>query len=172
MIIVLLGYMASGKSTVGQVLAKKLGFDFADLDELIELREGLSISDIFKTKGEIYFRTKETVHLNEFISNASNTVLSLGGGTPCYGSNMDDIKRSKAQSIYLKTSLTSVLDRLKNQQDSRPLISHLSSEAELLEFVGKHLFERQPYYNQSDAVVSTDGKTPEVIADEIINRLA
>lgn len=172
MIIILLGYMGSGKSTVGQILAEKLKFDFADLDNLIEIKEGSSIEKIFETKGEIYFRKKESIYLKEFITNSSFAVLSLGGGTPCYASNMSLIKESKGISIYLKTSITSVLKRLSNQRERRPLISHLSTDEELCEFIGKHLFERQSYYNQSHFTISTDNKTPGAIADEIISLLA
>ena len=171
MVIVLLGYMGSGKSTVGQIIANKLKFQFSDLDSVIETQEGLSVEHLFKTKGEIYFRKKEAQHFKDLITNSSNLVLSLGGGTPCYGSNMSVLKQSGARSIYLKTSIGTILDRLREERKTRPLISHLASDNDLLEFIGKHLFERQAFYYQSEFVLSTDEKTPEEIAEDIIDQL-
>ena len=87
--IILLGYMGSGKTTIGFQLAKKLYLDFTDLDEYIEKKEGKTISDIFADKGEIYFRKIEHTYLKQFISENNSYVLSLGGGTPCYSGNID-----------------------------------------------------------------------------------
>ena len=84
MIIVLIGYMASGKSTIGRILADKLNYSFIDLDDYIEEKEQTSVSEIFKSKGEIYFRKLETTSLQALLNNKDNLVLSLGGGTPCY----------------------------------------------------------------------------------------
>jgi len=82
--IILLGYMGSGKSTVGHHLAKKLYLTFTDLDNHIEKKENKTISEIFNEKGEIYFRKKEHEYLKQFINENDSYVLSLGGGTPCY----------------------------------------------------------------------------------------
>ena len=89
--IVLLGYMGSGKTTIGMKLAEFLDFDFLDLDHYIEEAEGVSIAEIFQSKGEIYFRKKEHDYLKKILSNKKDFVLSTGGGTPCYGVNMDVI---------------------------------------------------------------------------------
>ncbi|SHG39771.1 shikimate kinase [Winogradskyella jejuensis] len=169
MIIVLMGYMGSGKSTVGKKLAYILEYNFIDLDDLITEKESKSIADIFKTKGEIYFRKKETEYLKEVISSDSNTVLSLGGGTPCYGINLNIIKDSKnTKSFYLKTSLQELKKRLLPEMEKRPLISHLQGEDEIIEFLGKHLFERAPFYSQSDFSITTDGKSKMEIVEEIV----
>ncbi|MDD3723627.1 MAG: shikimate kinase, partial [Lutibacter sp.] len=90
--IVLLGYMASGKSAVGRILSEKLNIQFIDLDSFIEEKEQLSISEIFETKGEIYFRKIEGIYLQELLNSKESTVISLGGGTPCYGNNIDLIE--------------------------------------------------------------------------------
>ncbi len=172
MILVLIGYMASGKSTLGQVLAKKLRYDFIDLDDFIEAAEKKSVSDIFKTRGEIYFRKKETYYLKDILNNKSNLILSLGGGTPCYSNNMQVILDSEnVTSIYLKTSIPTLVERLKNEKDKRPLIAHLKTEELLTEFIGKHLFERSQYYSEAQVMITTDKKNQNEIIEEIILEL-
>ncbi|RXJ44279.1 shikimate kinase [Gelidibacter gilvus] len=171
MSIVLIGYMGSGKSTIGRKLAKIVDFEFIDLDDYIQKKENLSIPQIFETKGEIYFRKKEHLYLKEVLQ-LSNIILSLGGGTPCYGSNMDAILNAEgAHSIYLKSSIPSLVKRLTPEKAQRPLIAHLKTEEELTEFIGKHLFERSFYYSQSNQTVVTDGKSIAVIAEEIVASL-
>jgi len=164
--------MASGKTTVGKILAKKLNYNFLDLDDYIVEKEHKSVSDIFKSKGEIYFRKKEAFYLNEIIENNDKLILSLGGGTPCYGTNINLLLKTKnAKTIYLKASIPTLVKRLKNEKSQRPLISHLESEELLAEFIGKHLFERSPYYNKANLIVSTDAKTEDVIVETIILNL-
>ncbi|AXT20606.1 shikimate kinase [Flavobacteriaceae bacterium AU392] len=172
MIIILLGYMASGKSTIGRELAEKLKYNFIDLDDFIEQSEGKTISSIFKDKGEIYFRKKEALSLNQILVDNTKLILALGGGTPCYAGNMDKITNNKAiTSIYLKSSINSIVERLENETNKRPLISHLTSRELLIEFIGKHLFERTQFYNQSDITITTDLKTTRTIVDDIILNL-
>ncbi len=172
MIIVLIGYMASGKSSLGKVLAKKLHYNFIDLDDFIESKERMTVKDIFNFKGEIYFRKIESLYLKELILNTDNTVLSLGGGTPCYSNNMDVILSSdNIKSVYLKVSIPELTNRLKSERVTRPLISHLKTNEDLTEFIGKHLFERIPFYDQAEIKISTDNKIREEILDEIIKKL-
>jgi shikimate kinase len=172
MIVVLIGYMASGKSSLGKVLATRLNYNFIDLDEFIETKEEMPVKNIFDTRGEIYFRKVEGQYLQELINHVSETVLSLGGGTPCYGNNMSTILNAdNVKSIYLKASIPSLIDRLKNERNKRPLISHIKTNDELTEFIGKHLFERSPYYDQAHFKIITDNKSREEIVDEIIKVL-
>ena len=172
MIVVLMGYMGSGKSTIGKGLATVLNYRFLDLDDYLVDKEKASISEIFKTKGEIYFRKKETECLKELINNTENLVLALGGGTPCYGDNINLLTRhSKATSFYLKLSIPLLTQRLFNERAKRPLISHLTSEDQLLEFIGKHIFERVSYYNKAHYSITTDHKSKEAITDEILMHL-
>lgn len=167
--IFLIGYMASGKSTVGKLLANKLDFDFLDLDTYIQAKESMDVPTIFSKKGEIYFRKKEAESLKEIIDDLDHTVVALGGGTPCYGNNMEILKSSKnSKSIYLKVSIAELSKRLLSEKDTRPLVSHLKSEEEMVEFIGKHLFERQFYYNQADVVIDTDGKSVDEIVEKIL----
>ncbi len=168
MTLFLVGYMGCGKSVVGSKLAEVLGYEFIDLDKFIEEKEGESIKKIFKNKGEIYFRNIENKYLNQVI-NFDNTVISLGGGTPCYGNNMNlMLKADNALVVYLKTSIQILVDRLFTEKSKRPLIAHLELESDLTEFIGKHLFERAPYYEQSSCVIKTNELTIDGVVDHII----
>ncbi|MDO6675694.1 AAA family ATPase [Tenacibaculum sp. 1B UA] len=165
--IILLGYMASGKSTIGRFLAEKKHIPFIDLDEYIEKREGKTVSDIFELKGEIYFRKQEHVFLKELLEKEEGFILSLGGGTPCYAGNMDVLLNFKnVKSVYLKTSINTIVDRLRNEKSQRPLVARLNKE-ELAEFVAKHLFERSYYYNQATYKLVVDNKSVYEIIGEL-----
>ncbi len=171
--IVLLGYMGSGKSVVGRALAEKLQLVFLDLDDEIKVQEGRDIPEIFKTLGEIYFRRKETEVLQSLLNSDKDFVLSLGGGTPCYGKNLQLIKNSgETTLIYLKTSLEELKKRLWREKGTRPLIQDLGSPEVLEDFIRKHLFERNFYYNQSDLIILTDRKEIGEIVAEIQQELS
>ncbi|HET8837958.1 MAG TPA: shikimate kinase [Flavobacteriaceae bacterium] len=165
--LVLCGYMGSGKSEVGKLVAKHLEIGFCDLDAYISEKEGEKISDIFKNKGEIYFRKMENMALKECLSFTNCQIIALGGGTPCYGNNLELLKQNKVKMVYLKTSLEILTQRLFEQKESRPMISHYHDKGELEDFIRKHLFERSFYYLQSDVILSADGKTIHEIAHEI-----
>lgn len=165
--IVLLGYMASGKSAVGKILATALNIQFIDLDEFIEAQEKLSITQIFETKGEIYFRKKEGDYLLQLLNLNESSVISLGGGTPCYGNNMEFIE-NKSTSFYLKASIDTIFDRLKNETSQRPLVAAIGTE-NLKEYIAKHLFERAPYYECADHIILANDKKLDQIVDEILS---
>ncbi len=168
MILALIGYMGSGKSLIGSGLAKSLSYQYLDLDDYIEIQEKKSIKDIFQEKGEIYFRKKEALYLKEVLENQNNTIISLGGGTPCFSGNLELIKSTEnTKSIYLQTSLEELTRRLFEEREKRPLIAHLNTVEDLKDFIRKHLFERSFYYNQSDYKVVTDQKNADQICDEI-----
>ena len=172
MIVVLMGYMGSGKSTVGKELATVLNYNFLDLDDYIIDKEKASVFDIFKTNGEIYFRKKETEYLKELIESSQNLVLALGGGTPCYGNNIDLLTHNvNIELFYLKLSIPLLTKRLFEERQKRPLISHLNSEDKLMEFIGKHLFERVQYYNQAEYTIDTDNKSKQDVIEAILTRL-
>jgi len=172
MIIVLIGYMASGKSSIGKKIAKKLNYNFVDLDDLIEEKEKLTVTELFKTKGEVYFRKQEAIHLKQQIETHKDLVLSVGGGTPCYGNNMEYIVNAKGvTSVYLKGSIPTLVNKLIKKKSKRPLIAHIETEEAMTEFVGKHLFERAHFYNKSQVKQIIDGKTKAAIADELISTL-
>ena len=165
--IVLLGYMGSGKSTIGKKLAKKIYVPFYDLDQYIEMKEGASIAEIFQNKGEIYFRKIEHIYLKEFLLENDNYVLSLGGGTPCYAGNMDAIlNESDVISIYLQASIPTLKERISKNKKKRPLVASLSDE-KMTEFIAKHLFERRNFYEQAQHTVSVDEKNISNLVAEI-----
>ena len=164
--IVLLGYMSSGKSTIGKSLSKKMYLPFLDLDFYIEEKEKLSVKDIFEQKGEIYFRKIENRYLKELLDSDRKFILSLGGGTPCYANNMELILASKAVSIYLEANIKTLLERLVHGKKERPLIAELSDE-QLTEFIAKHLFERRFYYEQANKKIKIDDKSIKNICTEI-----
>lgn len=170
--VILIGYMASGKSSVGKILANKLNYDFIDLDDYIEKKENITVGNIFKLKGEIYFRKLETLYLKEILANKNNVVLSVGGGTPCYGNNMDVILNdTNSKSVYLKTGIPTLVSRLKNEKSKRPLIGHIETEDLLTEFIGKHLFERSQFYNLAETKIITDNKSEADIVEELLLNL-
>ena len=153
--IILLGYMGSGKTTIGKILAERRKLPFIDLDHYIEEKEQMPISEIFNQKGEIYFRKKESDYLKELLESDKNFVLSLGGGTPCYGNNMLLISKSSENVFYLRCTPQSLTKRLLPEKKSRPLISKLKDE-DLEEFIRKHLFERNPYYTKAKHTIIID----------------
>ena len=172
MIIVLMGYMASGKSTIGERLAKKIKYSFVDLDDLIEAKENASVSEVFKSKGEIYFRKQEAFYLREQLQTKENIILSVGGGTPCYSNNIDAIlNEENAKSIYLKASIPTLIEKLMKKKSTRPLIAHIETEEAMGEFIGKHLFERAHFYNQANIKVVIDNKSKKEVTEEILEIL-
>ena len=165
--IIIFGYMGSGKTTIGAQLAKKLYQNFTDLDEYIEKEENKTITEIFKEKGEIYFRKIEHNYLKKFIKENDSYVLSLGGGTPCYANNIDIIsKEHDLYSIYLKASITTLYERLINNNSKRPLLASQTKES-LIEYIAKHLFERSIYYEKAKYSISINSKNIDAIVAEI-----
>ena len=165
MVISLIGYMGCGKSHISKVLSKKMGLKLIDLDKEIISRNNKSITEIFEKQGEIYFRKQERAILEEIFNSEKDCILSLGGGTPAYYNNIEIINQYSG-SIYLRSSVRTLTERLLKQKQKRPLIANIADE-DLPEFIAKHLFERQVFYAQAKYTVSTDDKTPEQIVDEI-----
>lgn len=168
--IILLGYMGSGKSTVGKILSEKTEIPFFDLDALIEEKEKTTIKQLFKDKGEIYFRKLESKYLSEFIQKSTDYILSLGGGTPCYANNHEKLQLPDVQSVYLKVSIQELVKRLGKEKEMRPLIASLSEE-ELEDYIRKHLFDRNFYYHQAKLSLDTTNSTPEEVASVILQKL-
>nr|WP_314497761.1 shikimate kinase [uncultured Chryseobacterium sp.] len=169
MIISLVGYMGSGKSHISKILSDKLDFKLIDLDKEISRRNKLTIPEIFEKKGEIHFRKLEREILEEILAAEENIVLSLGGGTPVYYNNMEIINLN-SKSVFLRTSINTLIERISKQKEKRPLIANISDE-NLPEFIAKHLFERNQYYSKAQFNISTDSKEPEQIMKEIIESL-
>ena len=171
MIIALLGYMGSGKSTLGKPLAQSLGYKFLDLDHFIEQQQGQSITDLFNSQGEIQFRSMERTAVETICRTHHNTVLALGGGTPCYGDTMSFlVQHPNVLTVYLKVSVHLLYTRLIVDQSKRPLIAHIS-QSQLSEFIAKHVFERSRFYNLAQLIVTTDNKSIETLIYEISEEL-
>ena len=138
--------MGSGKSATGQRLASRLGYNFIDLDDWIEKKEGRSISQIFATQGEKGFRNLEQKALHE-MGSRERIVISCGGGTPCYSDNMEWMN-NKGVTVFLNPSMRVLAERLLAGQDHRPLIHDLDREGLFL-FIESRMKERMPYYTQA-----------------------
>ncbi len=164
--IYLIGYMGSGKSTVGRRLASRLGCPFIDLDACIEQREGKTVAEIFATHGEEYFREKERDCLREVSENTGNAVISVGGGTPCFFDNMDYMN-ARGVTVYLKLSPAALLSRLRPGLAKRPLLAG-KNEQELLEYIGENLAKRECYYSR--AQITADGVGTHL--DDMVRRIA
>jgi shikimate kinase len=168
--IILLGYMASGKSTIGKELSEIVGIPFYDLDGIISEKENASINFIFETKGEIYFRKVEHQLLQEFHQQKDSYILALGGGTPCYANNHLLLQDETVHSFYLRGSIATLVARLQEEKALRPLVANIPNE-KLTEFVAKHLFDRNYYYQQAKHTIAIDAKSIEEIVAEITSKL-
>ncbi|SEO37378.1 shikimate kinase [Flavobacterium sp. CF108] len=169
--IVLLGYMGCGKSTIAQNLSKITNIPFLDLDNCIEKKTNLSIKEIFEKHGEIYFRKLEHEMFLELLQSSENSIIGLGGGTPCYANNHLLLQREDITSIYLKASIETLYNRLVYNKSKRPLIADMN-EDEMKEFIAKHLFDRSFYYNHAQHKVVVDNKTVDETVDDILEILA
>jgi shikimate kinase len=167
--IVLLGYMASGKTIIANKLSKKVHLNHIDLDEYITQKENLKISKIFEKKGEIAFRLLENKYLKEILSKDDDLVISVGGGTPCYASNMDLIINN-SKSIYLRASIETIYTRIINEKAKRPLVATIPNE-KLKEFIAKHLFERNTFYSQANYTIEVNNKSINTIINEILTSI-
>ncbi|MCB0380397.1 MAG: shikimate kinase [Flavobacteriales bacterium] len=163
--IFLVGFMGSGKSTLGKKLAAKLNMTFFDLDQLIEEKEGKTIAEIFSQHGETYFRDLETTVLKQTINQHQGFVLALGGGTPIFNNNMELVNQN-GTSVYLKYNAGMLSSRLLTAKQQRPLIAG-KNEIELKQFVSDLLTQREPYYLKSKLVVEGNN----ISANDILERL-
>jgi shikimate kinase len=153
----LIGFMGSGKSTVGRMLSSAMDWDFIDLDDYIQERNGKTITEIFKTEGEAVFREMERNALED-MSLRSNLIIATGGGTPCFHNNLDTMNRI-GLTIYLKLSPEELCERLMPARKSRPLIAD-KSERELLKFVVEKLSEREQWYKKAAVVADARAVGP------------
>lgn len=167
--ILLTGYMGSGKTTIGKELAIRLNWPYVDLDALIEETLEMSIPAIFETKGEIFFRKQEHVLLKNCLAENNSAVISLGGGTPCYANNHVFFKNKEVESIYLKASIETLVERIKKSGTERPLLKDME---DMPAFIGQHLFERSYYYNHARYRITVDHKDIQQVVNEILDTLS
>ena len=161
-LIFLIGLPGSGKTTIGKELSKKIGVPFVDTDEIICAQQGKTIEAIFNENGEDYFRKQEKATLENIISRKESSIISTGGGLPCFFDNMDQINRDGI-SIFLNVSPETIVERLWNQRDAnRPMIKGKTKEG-LLEFLKGKLQERIPFYSKARIIVSGENITSKEI---------
>ncbi|MEA3346783.1 MAG: shikimate kinase [Candidatus Auribacterota bacterium] len=160
--IVLFGFMASGKSTIATILSKKLKMEFVEMDDLIEQETGITISKIFKEKGEKYFRAMER-EVVKGLASRDNIIISTGGGVILNKDNLDDFKK-KGVTISLMVSPKIVLKRTENT-NHRPLLN----VSDKLKEITNLLKIRKEHYEQADYIIDTDKFTPEEVACKIIH---
>lgn len=159
--IYLLGFMGAGKSTIGSILAKKMGHKFVDSDSLIEKEVQMSIPEIFEKFGEEHFRNLESKVIDRLSQNES-LIVALGGGAPIRRENRLKIK--DGISVYLKVSPEIILKR--TYEDDRPLLAGLDDKKRLQK-ICKMLSTRSKYYNLADLTVLNGERQPEKVAEEI-----
>lgn len=147
----LIGFMGCGKSTMGKKLAKKMGYDFIDLDHEIEKETGAAIGDYFSAHGEAAFRALESKTLKEF-NYPANSIVATGGGAPCYFDNMDWMNNNGI-SVYIEMTPEALAQRLEKGKEKRPLLRDLN-EAEMVAFIEGKLTERRPFYKRAKLVVN------------------
>ena len=158
-LIYLLGFMGSGKSTVGPLLARGLGWPFIDLDQVIEAGQGVTIREIFEQAGEPFFRQLEQAALTE-MARTEPAVIALGGGTFVQPANVEVVRESGGIAIWLDCSVDELRHRCAGMTN-RPLFRDPESFAQLLE-------ARLPYYQRADYRLSTEGQSPEEIVESIL----
>ena len=169
--IVVLGYMGCGKTTVSNKLKAILDLPLFDLDQFIENEFEMTISEIFNTKGQIEFRRIENRYLKILLNKKEKSIISLGGGTPCYHNNMDIILSFSKNVFFINTSAEILSSRLFKEKSIRPIIESISSISELKDFISKHLFERIVFYNQANYVINDDDKGIDDLCNKIVNKL-
>jgi len=165
MLVFLLGYMGSGKSTIGAGLSKIMNLDFIDLDILINKNTKMSIHQIFSQKGEDFFRKKE----HEILTNyrfKSNSIVAVGGGTPCFYGNHDFMK-SIGKTIYLKVSSNELVSRLKLDK-KRPLL--FNNKLNLKDFIDLEINHREEYYRMSNYILESDNILINQV-EKIVNKI-
>lgn len=163
--IFLIGFMGAGKSTISDYLKNALAMDVVEMDQCIVERQGMSISDIFETYGEEYFRELETNLLIEMQSR-SNVVVSCGGGVPMRERNVAEMKKN-GRVVLLTAKPETILERVKDNHD-RPLLENNKNVSFIADLLEKR---RAKYEAAADIVVETDGKSELEICEEMIHRL-
>ena len=163
--IVLIGFMGAGKSTISDYLKTVFAMDIIEMDQIIAERAGMSISDIFETYGEQYFRDCETNLLIEMQSR-TNVVISCGGGTPMRECNVVEMKKN-CRVVLLTAKPETILDRVKDSHD-RPLIENNKTVPFIADLMSKR---REKYEAAADIIIETDGKSELEICEELIHSL-
>ncbi|MDR6786366.1 shikimate kinase [Pedobacter africanus] len=164
--IFLIGFMGSGKSTMGKKLATKLGYDFVDLDHEIEKQIGTSIGDYFASHGEAAFRKLESESLKNF-PYPQNAVVATGGGAPCFFDNMDWMN-ANGTSMYIEMPPAALAKRLEGGKEKRPLLRDLN-EAQMVAFIESKLSERESFYKRATILINGINLNADAMRAAILN---
>jgi len=159
----LIGFMGTGKTSVGRLVAESLHFDYLDTDEMIQSTTGRTISDIFKTDGETAFRALEERTVAE-IANRAKTVIATGGGLPTNSKNLASL-RTHALVVCLWASPEKIWERVKNQSH-RPLLHDANPQEKIREL----LAAREPFYKQADVLLNTELRSVREVAQQIVHQ--
>ncbi len=151
--VIIIGYMGSGKTTLGRALSRTMQLPFYDLDWYIETRMHRTVSQIFEERGEDGFRLVERNMLHE-VAEFEDVIISCGGGTPCFFDNMDYLN-AQGDTVYLKASPSVLCAHLKMARTERPLLKGKNDE-QLKEFIEEQLQKREPFYSQAHHVLDVD----------------
>jgi shikimate kinase len=156
--IFLLGFMGSGKSTIGKLLSSDLKTNFIDIDHVIEEKYKKTIGEIFSKEGEEKFRLLENDIITTNFTRNSEAVVSVGGGLPCFHNNMETMN-NLGTTIYLKMSAQAIFERLwllpEAARAQRPLLAN-KSKTELLNYIEQTLTAREPFYNKAKLIISNE----------------
>jgi shikimate kinase len=163
--IFIIGFMASGKTTIGRELANALQFKFIDLDDFIESRHNQTIKQLFEFKGEDYFRKVENEALKEVCDYKDDYVISAGGGTSCFYNNIDFMNRNGI-TVYLRMEVATLVSRLIESKIDRPLLWGKTGD-ELADYILRVLDERKKFYDKAQLVVDGDNLNPAELAQLI-----
>lgn len=163
----LIGFMGSGKTHWGSLLAGKFNLPFFDLDKVISDNEKKTISEIFAEKGEEYFRYSEKESLEQLVEENQKFIISCGGGTPCFFNNIQFMKR-RGRVVWLNTNVDILVTRLLKEKNSRPLIRDIA-EDELKPYILKKILSRKIYYEQADIAVNEESLSVDTFAEILMN---
>ena len=152
--IILVGFMCSGKTTYGKLLASAIDMPFIDMDKYIATKEDKSINRIFSEKGEPYFRQLEHETLVELLKSPP-MVIAAGGGTPCFYNNME-LMNNSGQTVYLQANTEVLFEWIKNSRVNRPLLKG-KTNYELFEYIENLLEQRKQFYEQARLTISATG---------------
>lgn len=158
--IFLVGFMGCGKTTVGKRLANLIHYEFIDLDHQIEQAEGCAVSELFSIKGETYFRQLEKQALHQTFKK-QQTVIATGGGAPAFFDNMEQMNQ-QGITIYLELSPKTLLERLQNAKNQRPLLMD-KNEKDLFDYITQTLQKRESHYRQAKLIIDGLGVTAQLL---------
>ncbi len=169
MLVFLIGFTGSGKSTTGKLVASKTGFSFVDLDMTIEEKTGKTITEIFNLSGQDAFRQLETENLHE-LKDQNKTIVSVGGGCPCIDGNMEWMINNGLV-IFLKAHHGTLFHRLLPAKKNRPLIAGLT-DVQLMEYILNQLPVREKFYEKATYTIETSTEQPSVMCHRIVEILS